>query len=367
LLPGAAQMQLGVVAGAGLAAAFAQRRSTQIGGAGAVALMVVGVVASDALGRFRLEKLQEADAAANASMALPSVGLVLCIALACGALLGGVAGRWTGAKGGWAVSLVGAWSLGALALARYLGLGSLLGVFTVAIAVGLVAVWVVASAQEDAPWPPLLAVVLTLGLAGAGFSIGRGLGLSVAAVACAAALIALPRTAPILGPLVALVLLRVAREQSESLRAIDVLHHQTAMGLVLGAALVLVSREAGWSLPLPVRRFSSSLGWMVVVGSAIAVCGYVLGPRATLAIVLGAGVGLCLTHARAAGAAQRGAGLGVAAMAFAVAGNPWVAKVFEESSRDQRLGGMAASLLGVGLGFLGIVLGGRSDVVEGER
>ncbi len=357
-LPQAAHLQLGVLAGAGLAAVFAQVRAQAVGGPGGVALATVGVLAADALGRFRLEKMLEADAGASASMTLPSVGLVLGIAWTSATLVGGLVGRWSGEKAAWTVSAGLGWLLGALALSRYLGLGSLVGVFTLALAVGILVVWLVAGSTERCSWPALLGVVLTLGMAGAAFSVGRGLGMAVAAGACSAVLVAHPRSAPILGPWLALVLIRVLREQTDSLRAIDVLQHQTAMGLVLGAGLVILAREAPWSVSSsPVRRLSSGIGWWVVVGATVAVTGFVFGPRATLSLLLGAGFGLCLPGA-ADGAGQRAAGIAVALMAFSAAGTGWVIQIFEEFSRDQRVSGLAASLLALAIGVAGIAWGG---------
>lgn len=355
-LPQAAHLQLGVAAGAGLAAIFAQRRSRTVGGSGAVALATVGVLAADALGRFRLEKMLDAEAGASASMTLPSVGIVLGIAWTAAALVGGVAGRWSGERVAWSVSAVLGWMLGAVALSRYLGLGSLVGVYTLAVVVGLLAVWLTVGSEERASWPALLGVVLTLGLAGAAFSMGRGLGMAIAVAACSAVLVALPRTAPILGPLVALVLIRVLREQTESLRAIDVLHNQTAMGLVLGAALVLLAREAPFRGSSSGRRLATGVGWWLVAGATVALAGFVFGPRATLALLLGAGFGLCVPGA-AGDAGQRAAGTAVALMAFSAAGMGWVVKVFEEFSRDQRVLGLVASLVALAIGAAAIALG----------
>lgn len=367
-LPQAAHLQLGVAAGAGLAAIFAQRRQWTVGGAGAVALATVGLLAADALGRFRLEKMLDAEAGAASSMTLPLVGTVLGIAWTAAALAGGVAGRWSGERVSWLVSAVLGWLLGGLALGRYLGVGSLVGVYTLALAVGLLVVWLTVGSAERTSWPALLGVVLTLGLAGAAFSVGRGLGMAVAAAASSAVLVALPRTAPILGPLVALVLIRVLREQTESLRAIDVLHNQTAIGLVLGAALVLLAREA----PLPGsssgRRVAAGVGWWLAAGATVALAGFVFGPRATLALLLGAGFGLCLPGA-VGGAIQRAAGSAVVLMAFSAAGMGLVMKLFEESSRDQRVSGMVASLLVLAIGAAAIALGNarEKETVEVQR
>ncbi|MCX7799662.1 MAG: hypothetical protein N2109_04895 [Fimbriimonadales bacterium] len=340
-----AHLQLGVIVGLGLAALFASGRRAEVSGAGATAVAATGFLSADALGRFRLESVQDAEASASVSLLLPSIGLVLGIAATAAWIVAGLLERWApravAAGTGWVLSL----SLGLLALHRYFGLPKLAWVFGLSAAVGG-AWWLLGRVREaDAPWASLAGAALSLALGGVAFAEERGLGLALALAGLSFGMALGGRSVLCLGPLVAVAVLRLLREMADGLRTIDLLNQQTAMGLLAGLLLLALAGCVAAETTQGRSRFGGALGWAMALKALFLATASALGPRAAMAMVLGAGVGLCLpTTKRFLG--DRLAGLGMVAAGSVAAAFGWLTALFEQGSRDERLRwlGLAAAV-----------------------
>lgn len=235
-----------------------------------------------------------------------------------------------------AVGLAGV--AGFLVCTRLLNASDLWMVFLGGIGLGALIAWFVDDSEPAGVFPAALACVMWVAGATAAFAYYKGLGMATLLIGGTVTIMALGRKLALstLGPLVALVLFRVFREQyTEATRALDIGQHYAIIGLILGAMLPLLAYE--WRQGPGLRASGRALAgasWVALFLFFPLAAGVLLGAKGTIGLLVGAG------FAGAIGALRGDANghattLGAAFAAILVLGYGWIVPYMDLGRNDK--------------------------------
>lgn len=245
--------------------------------------------------------------------------------------------------------------LGALIATRPLNDSPLLVTSAIGAVAGLVCALVLPEEEIDGVRIGL-STMIGIGVATISFGLGRGTGMATSLIAMALPLLGSkhPRAVLTLGPLMALVLYRLLREQQPELsRALDIGQHYAMLGIVLGAVLPLLPSD--W---LERGSLKGSIGawlWGVLAIGSPALLIVMLGSRGAVGFVVGLGlVGLCQALRRQWSLQPLALAAGLSGATILVMG--WL-KEATDLTRDEKLrifayGGVGILVIGGLLAFL---------------
>lgn len=278
-----------------------------------------------------------------------------------GTVLGiAVVGSWiisslvlkSAARVGGAAALAGV--SGYLLCTKLLGASDLWWVLAGGIALAGLAAWFLRDDEPSNAFAGGLACVLFVAAATTAFSFYKGLGMAVLSLTVVATVASLGnrRALAAAGPLMALVLFRVFREEYvDATRSFDIGQHYAIIGLILGAMMPLLALEwrQGPGLKASGRALAGA-SWVALLLFFPLAAGILLGAKGTIGLLIGAGFAGALGALRGD---QNGhtTTLGASFAATLVLGYTWISPYLDLGRNDklQTLVWLAGVVAGLGI------------------